>query len=148
MIKIGNCMIGLNGGRCRMKKRVNQVSQTLLTGFFTLIVVIDFFPEIGINISIVIMGVVTCIALAFITRQKGEPIFKSSKQKLIFSLFSGIYIFSLLIILSLLGGVSQVGIEWTNPILWGLYLIEVLVSYTKYKRELKQICENGSGTFQ
>lgn len=131
-----------------MKNRVNYISQTLLTGFFTLIVVIDFFPEIGINFLIVIMGVVTCIALAFFTRQKGEPIFKSSKQKLIFSFFSGIYIFSLLIILSLLGGVSQVGIEWTNPILWGLYLIEVLVSYTKYKKELKQNSENGSGTFQ
>ena len=130
-----------------MKNRVNYISQTLVAGFFTLIVVIDFFPDIGINISIGIMGVVTFIVLAFITRQNGEPVFKSSKQKLIFTFFSGIYIFSLLIILSLLGGVSQVGIEWTNPILWGLFLIEVLVSYTKYKKELKRTSNNGSGTF-
>lgn len=121
-----------------MINRVNTISQALVVGFFTLIVVIDYFSDIGINISIGISGIFTFIVLAFITRQKGEPVFKSSKQKLIFTFLSGIYIFSLLIFLSLLGGVSQVGIEWNNPILWGLFLIEVLVLYTKYKKELKR----------
>ncbi|MEG0385602.1 MAG: hypothetical protein RR642_12695 [Solibacillus sp.] len=131
-----------------MKTRVNYISQTLVVGFFTLMVVIDFFPDKGINMSIVIMGGVTFIVLAFITRQIGKPVFKSSKQELIFTFFSGIYIFSLLIILSLLGGVSQAGIGLTNPIPWVIYLIGVLVSYTKYKKELKQTSNNGRGTCQ
>ena len=125
-----------------MKKRISSISQILVVVFFTLMVVIDFFPNIGINKSIGTIGVVTFIALAVFTRQKGEPVFNSGKQEFIFTLFSGVYIFSILIILTLLGGVSQVGIGLTNPILWGLYLIGILVSYTKYKKELK--CRNGS----
>lgn len=129
-----------------MKKRVNSISQILVLVFFTLMVVIDFFPNIGINMLIGTIGVVTFIVLAVITRQKGEPVFNSSKQELIFTLFSGIYIFSLLIILTLLGGVSQVGVGLTNPILWGLlYLLGVFVTYSKYKKEQKS--KNGSGTF-
>ncbi|MFJ7730782.1 hypothetical protein ACIQXF_02690 [Lysinibacillus sp. NPDC097231] len=131
-----------------MKNRIHYISQTLVVGFLTLMVVIDIFPEIGINMSIGIMGVVTFIVLAVITRQKGEPVFNSSKQKLIFTLFFGIYIFSVLIILTLLGGASRAGIGLSNPILWGLFLIEVLVSYTKYRRELKQTSDNDNGTFQ
>ena len=120
-----------------MQRRVNSISEILVVVLFTLMVVIDFFPNIGINMSVGAIGVVTFIALAVITRQKGEPVFNSSKQELIFALFSGIYIFSLLIILTLLGGVSQVGIGLTNPILWGLPLLGVLVSYSKYKKQLK-----------
>ncbi|WP_368502799.1 hypothetical protein AB3N04_00240 (plasmid) [Alkalihalophilus sp. As8PL] len=131
-----------------MKKRVNFLSEAFAVVFFTLMVVIDFFPDIGINMSIGAIGVVTFILLAVITRHKGEPVFSSKKQELIFIVLSGIYFFSLLIILSLLGGVSQVGIGITNPILWGLYLIGVLTSYTKYKKELKQSNNNESGTFQ
>ncbi|ADC52282.1 hypothetical protein BpOF4_21434 (plasmid) [Alkalihalophilus pseudofirmus OF4] len=131
-----------------MKKRVNFLSEAFAVVFFTLMVVIDFFPDIGINMSIGAIGVVTFILLAVITRHKGEPVFSSKKQELIFIVLSGIYFFSLLIILSLLGGVSQVGIGITNPILWGLYLIGVLTSYTKYKKELKQSNNNESGTFE
>ncbi|GAE37686.1 hypothetical protein [Halalkalibacter akibai] len=94
------------------------------------------------------IGVVIFIVLAVITRQKGEPVFKSNKQELIFIVFSGIYFFSLLIILSLLGGVSQVGIGLTNPVLWGLYLLGVIGAYNKYKKELKQASNDGRGTFQ
>lgn len=125
-----------------MKKRVNSISQILVVMFFTLMVVIDFFPNIGINKSIGTIGIVTFIVLAVITRKKGEPVFNSSKQEFVFILFSGIYIISILIILTLLGGVSQAGIGLTNPILWGLYLIGILVSYTKYKKELNS--RNGS----
>lgn len=99
-----------------MKKRVNSISQILVVLFFTLMVVIDFFPNIGINMSLCTIGVITFIILAVITRQKGEPVFNSSKQEFIFILYSGIYILSLLLILTLLGGVSQTGIGLTNPI--------------------------------
>ncbi|MFN7252383.1 MAG: hypothetical protein ACK4M9_16620 [Anaerobacillus sp.] len=131
-----------------MKKRVNFISQALAVVFFTLVVIIDFFPDIGINMSIGVIGFVTFIMFAVLTRQKQEQVFSSSKQVLIFTVFSGTYFFSLLIILSLLGGASQVGVGLTNPILWGLYLIGALVSYTKYKKELKHTTNNGSGTFQ
>jgi hypothetical protein len=128
-----------------MKKRVNSISQILVVVFFTLMIVIDFFPNIGINKAIGIIGVVTFLALGVITRQKGERVFNSSKQEFIFTLFLGIYILSILVILTLLGGVSQVGIGLTNPLLWGLYLIGVLVSFNNYKKELKS--RNGSHPF-
>ena len=128
-----------------MKKRVNSISQILVGVFFTLMIVIDFFPNIGINKAIGIIGVVTFLALGVITRQKGERVFNSSKQEFIFTLFQGIYILSILVILTLLGGVSQVGIGLTNPLLWGLYLIGVLVSFKNYKKELKS--RNGSHPF-
>ena len=120
-----------------MKKRVSCISQILVVAFFTLMLVIDFFPNIGITSSIGTIGVIIFIALAVITRHKGEPEYKSSKQEFIFTLFGGIYIFSILLILTLLGGVSQAGIGLNNPILWGLYTLGLLVSYTKYKKELK-----------
>ena len=120
-----------------MKTRVSCISQILVVAFFTLMLVIDFFPNIGITSSIGTIGVIIFIALAVITRHKGEPEYKSSKQEFIFTLFGGIYIFSLLLILTLLGGVSQAGIGLNNPILWGLYTLGLLVSYTKYKKELK-----------
>lgn len=130
-----------------MKKRVNFISEVLVVFFFTLLVVIDFFPDIGLNMSFGAIGVVTFIVLGVITHQKGEPVFKSSKQELIFTVFSGIYLFSLLIILSLLGGVSQVGIKLTNPIIWGLYLLGVIGTYIKYKKELKQTSNDGREPF-
>ena len=121
-----------------MKKRINLISELLAAGFFTLMFVIDFFPNIGIPMNVVIIGVVICIVLALITRQKGEAVFRSSKQELMFTIFSGIYIFSILLILTLLGGSSQVGLSLTNTMLWAFYVIGVLFSYTKYKKELKQ----------
>jgi hypothetical protein len=130
-----------------MNKRVNFISEVLAVCFFTLMVVIDFFPDIGINMSIGTIGIITFIVIVVITRQKGEPVFKSSKQELIFTVLSGIYLFSLLIILNLLGGVSQVGIELTNPILWGLYLIGVIGAYIKYKKGIRHTNNDGRETF-
>lgn len=129
-----------------MKIRIKSISENLVVVFFTLMVVIDFFPNIGINRSIGIGGVVTFLILAVITRQKGEPVFNSAKQELIFTLIFGIYIFLLIIILTLLGGVSQVGLGLTNPMLWGIYVIGILVSYKKYKKELKS--HKGTESFQ
>ncbi|WP_096199963.1 hypothetical protein [Bacillus sp. FJAT-45350] len=131
-----------------MRKRVHFLSHVLAVGFFTLMVVIDFFPDIGINMSIGVGGVVTFIGLAVLTRQKGEPVFHSSRQELIYTVLSGIYFFSLLLLLSLLGGVSQNGIGLTNPVLWGLYLLGLLVSYNKYKKELQQGSNGERETFQ
>lgn len=96
--------------------------------------------------SIGIAAVVTFLILAVITRQKGEPVFNSAKQELIFTLISGLYIFLLIIILTLLGGVSQVGLGLTNPMLWGIYVIGIFVSYKKYKKELKS--HNSTESFQ
>lgn len=118
-----------------MKKRIHFISQVLFVVFFTLTVVIDYFPHIGINKSIGITGIITFTVIVVLTRQKGEPVFKTSKSELIFAILSGMYFFSLILILSLLGGVSQVGIELDNPIIWGLYLLGVLSSYIKYRRE-------------
>ncbi|GEL76066.1 hypothetical protein [Tenuibacillus multivorans] len=131
-----------------MKRKVNFISQVLAAGFLTLMIVIDFFPNIGIDMSIGVVGIVTFTALAGITHRKGEPVFKSSKQEFIFTFLSGIYFFSLLLILSLLGGVSQKGIVFTNPVLWVLFLFALIVSYTKYKKQLKQTGNRGRETFQ
>ena len=137
MLKRKNYVGPMWGGRWQLKKRVSCISQILVVVFFTLMVVIDFFPNIGIPKSTGTIGVIIFLALAMITRHKGEPAYKSSKQKFISNLLGGIYIFSILLILSLLGGVSQAGIGLNNPILWGLYIVGVLVSYTKYRKELK-----------
>ena len=131
-----------------MKKRVDFLSQAFAMIFFTLMIIIDFFPQIGINMSVGVVGFGTFFLIIVIIRKKGEPVFSSNKQELIFIILFGIYFFSLLIILSLVGGVSQAGIGLTNPVLWGLYLIGVLASYTRYKKELKQLSNNGSGTYK
>jgi hypothetical protein len=117
-----------------MKKRIHFISQVLFVIFFTLTVVIDYFPHIGINKSIGITGIIIFTVMAVLTRQQGEPVFKTSKSEFKFAILSGMYFFSLILILSLLGGVSQVGIGLDNPIIWGLYLLGVLSFYIKYRR--------------
>ena len=76
-----------------MKQRVNFVSQILAVVFFTLMVVVDFFPDTGINMSIGVTGLIIFIVIAVITRDRGEPVFNSSKQEFIFIFFQG-YTFS------------------------------------------------------
>ncbi|GAE27795.1 membrane protein [Halalkalibacter wakoensis JCM 9140] len=120
-----------------MKKRVHLLAHVLVVGFFTLMAIIDFFPTIGMSMSVGTFGFIATIGLAVMTREKGEPVFTSSKQEFRFTIFSGIYLFTLLLVLSLLGGVSQSGIGFYNPILWGLYLLGLLTSYAKYRKELK-----------
>ncbi len=131
-----------------MKNKVNILSEVLVLVFLTLMIVIDFFPDIGISMSVGVIGVVTFIILSIITRQKGKSVFNPRKQELIIIVCFGLYIFTVLLILRLLGGQSQVGIELTNPLLWGLYLIGITVAYSNYKKELKQLSNNGGRTFQ
>ncbi|WP_163969427.1 hypothetical protein [Oceanobacillus halotolerans] len=118
-----------------MKKRINFVSQSLAAGFFTLVIIIDFFPNLGINMLFGIAGFIIFVLLAAITHQKGEPLYRSSKQEFIFTVLSGIYLFSLLIILNLLGGNSQSAISLTHPILLVLYFSALLFSYIRYKKK-------------
>lgn len=126
-----------------MKKMIHFISKVLIVVFFTLMVILDYFPTIGINMSIGTAGLIIFIVLAVITRQKGKPLFKSSKHELIFNVILGLYFFSLLLILRLLGGLSQSGIELTNPIVWVLYLFGLYISYRKYKKELHPPGEAG-----
>ncbi|MHA6252477.1 hypothetical protein [Oceanobacillus sp. CAU 1775] len=118
-----------------MKKKINTIAQILAVIFFTLGIVIDFFPDIGISLPIAATGVVLFLVVAVITHERKAPVFLSSKQEFVFTFLFGIYIFSLLFILEILGGVSQVGIGFNSLVLWGLYLFGLLFSYIKYKRE-------------
>ncbi|MCT8140243.1 hypothetical protein H1D32_22610 [Anaerobacillus sp. CMMVII] len=70
-------------------KKINFISQVLAVMFFTLMVVIDFFPDIGISMSIGVIGLVIFILLSALSRQKGVPVFTSSRQEFIFKVLRG-----------------------------------------------------------
>lgn len=121
-----------------MKKTIQRIAELLAILFFTLIIIVDFFPKLGVGMWIGMSGFILAVAIASITKKKGAGVFKSSKEELIFTIVIGLYLIGLLFLLSLLGGESQVGLGWTNPILWLLYVSGVFLAYSKYKKDRKQ----------
>lgn len=121
-----------------MKKTIQRIAEVLAVLSFTLIIIFDFFPELGIGRWVAMAGFILAAFLATITREKGASVFNSSKGELAFTIFIGLYLIGLLFLLSALGGESQVGLEWTNPIVWMLYVAGVFLAFTKYKKSIKE----------
>lgn len=120
-----------------MKKTIQRIAEVLAILSFTLIIILDFFPELGIGKWVGMAGFILAAFLATITRKKGASVFNSSKEELIFTIFIGLYLIGLLFLLSTLGGESQVGLEWTNPIVWVLYVAGVFLAFTKYRKSVR-----------
>lgn len=70
-----------------MKKRVNFISEVLVVFFLTLMVVIDFFPNIGIDMSIGVIGVVSFIILVLLLIKKGNQYLNQGKKNLLLQFF-------------------------------------------------------------
>lgn len=121
-----------------MRRLVNWLSNIMAMIFFTLMVVIDYFPNIWFDMKFAITGAVLFLLISTFTRQKGSSLFKSSKQQLIFTILLGGYLFLLFQLLTSLGGVSRSGIGINDPIVWLVYIFSVFMVYRKYKREVME----------
>ncbi|PIC87159.1 hypothetical protein CSV72_04055 [Sporosarcina sp. P20a] len=96
----------------------------------TLLLIYDFFPKlisfinIPKSILIVLILVIALIGL-FMNRPQKEnvPRFNPLWQIILLA-----YFIALIMIFTLMGGVSQVGLSLTNPFLWIMFFISIIAS--------------------
>lgn len=102
----------------------------------TLLMVYDFFPELNGFIQIpkpVFIGLVLLILFSgfFLNRNNSES---SPKSDLIRQVILTSYLIILIVVFTLLGGISQVGISLSNPFLWIVLMITVYEHMKQYKK--------------
>lgn len=105
-----------------------QIAMTILLAY-------DFFSNLFAHIVIPkILGVLIMLILVsvsiFYSRLKTDKL----KEILVWQLTSTCYLFLLIVIFTLSGGVSKVGISLKNPILWMVLAISVIEIYQQKKK--------------
>ena len=120
-----------------MTKIVIILSKVLVVVFFILMLILDFFPQIGIDAVIPLLGVILFSLLIVIISLKGDiPIFnfKNDKRNLISYIVIGACLLLLIATLTLIGGKSQSDIRLNDPIIWVIYLGSAIYFFKKTKR--------------
>lgn len=114
----------------------NDFYGTLATGILILLIIYDFFPGLNLSVYIpkpILIGLMLLTVLISIFRngfQKDQFTQENLKRQII----TVGYLFALIIILTLAGGVSQVGISLMNPFLWIVLVISIFDIGKGYKR--------------
>ncbi|MFD1928413.1 hypothetical protein ACFSFY_10150 [Sporosarcina siberiensis] len=102
----------------------------------TFLMIYDFFPKFISYIYIPKSMLLGLILLTFLIGifmshfDKGD----SSKVTLIWQVVSLAYLFALIMIFTLVGGVSQVGLSLTDPFLWIVFFISIFDIVKGYKK--------------
>ncbi|WP_432355817.1 hypothetical protein [Sporosarcina sp. A2] len=119
-------------------KRKDWILMGLILFFITVIMAYDFFPKLNNLVSIpqpVVIGLIVLSLLLgfFVTRLQKD---NSPRVKFMWQVAFMSYLVGLIIVFTLLGGVSQVGISVSSPALWIVLAIsvgEILHEYKKLK---------------
>ncbi|WP_100013126.1 hypothetical protein [Lentibacillus sediminis] len=108
-----------------MKRKINLIITILAGIFFVLLLVKDFFPDISIDRTILIYGLLACVLLSILTWPEKSEAEKASHLGKIASVSA---LFLLIFMLVLFGGESESGVG--HPLMWliGLGVIIVAVS--------------------
>ena len=114
-----------------MKNTFNKLFERIASIMFALTLVFDYFPEIGISYKVSALVMILFIVLAVITQDHLHYSIKSLKLEFL----TVTSIMLLLLILSLIGGESQNGLNLDNPIIWFLYFGSLFTIIVKYKRK-------------
>ncbi|MHA6252674.1 hypothetical protein [Oceanobacillus sp. CAU 1775] len=105
---------------------------------FTVLLAYDYFPAISnvlaIPDSVFILILLSIIVLGVaISKLKGL----SNKTTLKLQLVTTLYILFLVVLFTVLGGKSTVGLSLTNEIFWIVFVIWLVDIYIRWKRESK-----------
>ena len=107
-----------------------QIWGIIALAALTLLLIYDFFPKlisfinIPKSILIVLILVITLIGLFMNRPQKEDvPRFNPLWQIIVLA-----YFIALIMIFTLIGGISQVGLSLTNPFLWIMFFISIIAS--------------------
>lgn len=117
-----------------MKKTNVSISVLSLLSITTLLAY-DFFPNLiqiiylpkSILVALLIISVIISI---FSNRFQKD----NSRIILIWQMVSMLYLLSLIVVFTVLGGVSQVGISLNSPILWIVIVISIYEIYAQNKK--------------
>ncbi|MGG0644550.1 hypothetical protein ABE021_11475 [Sporosarcina gallistercoris] len=109
----------------------------LIMSSFTIIMAYDFFPGLNNLLSVpkqVIILLMLLIVLLgfFVTRLRKTH---SPKSDLLWSAAFMSYLFVLILVFTLIGGVSQVGLSLSSPVLW----LVIAISVIELIREVKNL---------
>ncbi|WP_323646841.1 hypothetical protein [Lysinibacillus xylanilyticus] len=102
---------------------------------FTLLFILDYFPNIPLGDSIpkgVLISLILGLFIFSLIFKKYRDI--NNKEILQWQIFSTIYILLIMGILTILGGQSSSGIAIDDGILWILLLISLFDIYSQYKK--------------
>lgn len=114
-----------------------------IMGFIQLIMTVllayDFFPDLLTyrvlpEILVLLVLLVLVSVSIFYNRLKID----NSKEILVWQLTSTCYLFLVIVIFTMLGGASQVGISLSNPILWLVLAVSTIEIYQQ-KKKLKSL---------
>lgn len=107
-----------------------QIWGIIALAALTLLLIYDFFPKlisfinIPKSILIVLILVITLIGLFMNRPQKEDvPRFNPLWQIIVLA-----YFIALIMIFTLIGGISQVGLSLTTPFLWIMFFISIIAS--------------------
>lgn len=114
-------------------KRKDWMVIALILLSITFLMIYDFFPMLNDFLyipKIIVTGFMLLILfLSFlVTRSQNQ------KSALIWQISSVSYLLVLIIVFSLFGGVSQVGISPSNPVFWIVLVISVIEIIREYKK--------------
>lgn len=105
----------------------------------TVLLAYDFFPDLLTyrvlpEILVLLVLLVLVSVSIFYNRLKIDD----SKEILVWQLTSTCYLFLVIVIFTMLGGASQVGISLSNPILWLVLAVSTIEIYQQ-KKKLKSL---------
>ncbi|GKV55364.1 hypothetical protein NCCP2222_13110 [Sporosarcina sp. NCCP-2222] len=112
----------------------DKVVLLLLLSLMTILLLFDFFPGISEIVLVpkpILVGsllVVYCAGIFLL------PFQKEQKFDVLWQAVFPLYLLILIVIFTLLGGNSQSGISFSNPILWVVLLISALDIRKSYKK--------------
>jgi hypothetical protein len=114
----------------KVKKKAGTIVELVYLLCFAALLYIDFFAHGTPQWVIVTLftAIVASILLSYIPKRD-----ESAKRTGIFSLVTTLFLFLLVLIFDLAGGVSKVGIAIEHPIVWGLVAISIWMSVRKIK---------------
>ncbi|RIW34004.1 hypothetical protein D3H55_10430 [Bacillus salacetis] len=113
-----------------MKKNAGQILELVYLLCFAGLLYIDFFAHSTPQwvITTLFAVIVASILLSYIPKRD-----ESAKRTGIFSLVTTLFLFSLVVIFDLAGGVSKVGIALGHPIIWALVGISIWMSVRRIR---------------
>ncbi|OZT76219.1 hypothetical protein [Salinicoccus roseus] len=119
---------------------MNKVLNIVFIGVLTLILIIDYFPDIipfNIN-NIVILTIFFLLIIAsfFLNRKQSKE--EEYKETYKFQLFTSIYIFLAVLFLTLIGGQSNSAISLSNPAFWIAIAITLADAYSNHQKLKKK----------
>ncbi|MDF2067465.1 hypothetical protein [Bacillus sp. Cr_A10] len=109
-------------------KKLNLLLMLIFLLSVTVLLTYDFFPMytnlVDIPKRLLISLIIVIVIISIFTRNKNQK--KDSKTILRFQTLLFIYLVGLIVLFTILGGTSQIGLNLQNPVLWVVIVISIL----------------------